>query len=86
MDLIRIESFSWPLNENLAQEAAYSYGIDGKVIEIDIPDSVYNDCIDKKLFEERPYDLGIIQCSGREVVIKKEGIKILNNYVRDWRY
>ncbi len=51
-----------------------------------MPKEIYDDCIEKGLFEERPYDFGIIQCSGREVEIKKEGIKILNRYIRKWRY
>lgn len=66
-------------DHNLAEEAANAYGLDGSVLQMSMPETIFRVCLQRGYFEERPY-LGCIQVEGTwEVIVRRgEGIKVIN--------
>jgi hypothetical protein len=66
----------------LAQEAKYGHGLEGTLLEVEVPSEVFENCLSSGYWVEKPY-FGCIQIdNSREVIIHPgEGIEIMNRYL-----
>ena len=82
----------WGLNHNqpfyctrvqaLAEEAQRSHGLDGRLLELDVPKEIFEGCLAAGYWEERPY-MGCmpIDHSTEVVVNPGEGTEIMNKVI-----
>ena len=69
-------------NRSLAEEASRSHGLDGRLLELDVPKETFEECLAAGYWIERPY-MGCMPVDhSTEVIVKPgEGTEIMNKVI-----